>query len=130
MEFTLVIPIFLMLVSGMVDLGVGLDAYMTVISATRDGARMGSNLCGTASPACSSVVSTRVTTAAAAAGITLPAPTITCTTSGGAATSCDSGGAKGGGSISVSVTYTYHMIWPLAFGATIPMSYTSKFMVQ
>jgi len=128
-EFTLVIPIFLMLVSGMVDLGVGLDAYMTVISATRDGARMGSNLCGTASPACSSVVSTRVTTAAAAAGITLPAPTITCTTSGGAATSCDSGGAKAGGSVTVTVTYTYRTIWPLAFGATIPMTYTAKFVV-
>ena len=131
MEFTLVIPIFLMLVSGMVDLGVGLDAYMTVISATRDGARMGSNLCGTASPACSSVVSTRVTTAAAAAGITggLTVLPLVCTTSAGAGTSCDSGGAKGGGSVTVTVTYTYRTIWPLAFGATIPMTYTAKFVV-
>jgi len=129
-EFTLVIPLFLLLVAGMVDLGVGLDAYMTVVSTVRDGARTGANLCGTATPPCSSVVSTRVTNAATAAGITLPAPTLACTTPGGGGTSCDSGGAKGGGSISVSVTYTYHMIWPLAFGATIPMSYTSKFMVQ
>ena len=52
MEFTLVIPIFLLLVSGMIDLGVGLNSYMTVISATRDGARAGANLCGTATPPC------------------------------------------------------------------------------
>ena len=32
--------------------------------------------------------------------------------------------------MTVTVTYQYHPITPLAFGATIPMTYTAKFMVQ
>jgi Flp pilus assembly protein TadG len=129
-EFTLVIPLLLLLVAGMVDLGVGLDRYMTVVNTIRDGARLGANLCGTATPACSSVVRTRVTAAGTAAGVTLPSPSVACTAPAGGSTPCDSGGAKGGGSVTVSVTYTYQMIWPLAFGASIPMSYSAKFMVQ
>jgi Flp pilus assembly protein TadG len=130
-EFALIIPIFLLLVSGMIDFGVGLNNYMNVISATRDGARMGSNLCGTASPPCSAVITNRVTAAAAAAGISsgLSVSAPTCKTSTGGATTCDSGGAKAGGSVTITVTYTYHTIWPLAFGATIPMTYTAKFVV-
>jgi Flp pilus assembly protein TadG len=38
-EFALVVPIFLILVFGIIDFGMGLRAYITVSQATREGAR-------------------------------------------------------------------------------------------
>ena len=41
-EFALVVPIFLILVFGIIDFGMGLRAYITVSQATREGARYAS----------------------------------------------------------------------------------------
>jgi len=41
-EFALLVPIFLILVFGIIDFGMGLRAYITVAQATREGARYGS----------------------------------------------------------------------------------------
>ena len=38
-EFALIIPVFLILVFGVIDFGMGLRAYITVAQATREGAR-------------------------------------------------------------------------------------------
>jgi Flp pilus assembly protein TadG len=38
-EFALIIPIFIILVFGIIDFGMGLRAYITVTQATREGAR-------------------------------------------------------------------------------------------
>ncbi len=126
MEFALIIPVFLMLVAGMVDLGVGLISYMTIINAARDGARVGATACAETAPPCSSVVTTRVN--AAAGGVPVSS-VLVCTSPAGATTTCNAGGAKDGGSVTVRVSTTYHMIWPLAFGATIPMTASAKFLV-
>lgn len=40
-EFALIMPIFLILVFGIIDFGMGLRAYITVAQATREGARYG-----------------------------------------------------------------------------------------
>jgi Flp pilus assembly protein TadG len=40
-EFSLLIPIFLILVFGIIDFGMGLRSYITVTQATREGARYG-----------------------------------------------------------------------------------------
>jgi Flp pilus assembly protein TadG len=40
-EFALILPIFLILVFGIIDFGLGLRAYITVAQATREGARFG-----------------------------------------------------------------------------------------
>ena len=40
-EFALILPIFLILVFGIIDFGMGLRAYITVAQATREGARYG-----------------------------------------------------------------------------------------
>jgi Flp pilus assembly protein TadG len=124
-EFALILPLFLLLLSGMVDFGIGLYDYMTIVTAARDGARVGASTCGTATPGCTASIRNHV----ALSGLS-PTVTVACTTPGGAATSCDAGGAKGGGSVTVTARYTYQMIWPLAFGTQIPMGYTAKFMVQ
>ncbi len=41
LEFALVVPIFLILVFGIVDFGMGFKAYIAVTNATREGARFG-----------------------------------------------------------------------------------------
>lgn len=41
-EFTMVLPVFLILVFGVIDFGMGLRAYITVAQATREGARYAS----------------------------------------------------------------------------------------
>jgi Flp pilus assembly protein TadG len=40
-EFALILPIFVILVFGIIDFGMGLRAYITVAQATREGARYG-----------------------------------------------------------------------------------------
>jgi Flp pilus assembly protein TadG len=41
-EFTLVLPVFLFLLSGLVEIGDTLNSYLTVIDSSRDAARLGS----------------------------------------------------------------------------------------
>ncbi len=128
MEFALVIPTFLLLVAGMIDLGVGLISYMTIINSAREGARVGATACGDPATPCSSIVTDRVT--AAVGNVSLDGLAITCTKPDGSSTVCNTGLAKDGGSITVRVTTNYRTIWPLAFGATIPMTASAKFLVQ
>jgi Flp pilus assembly protein TadG len=124
-EFALIVPLFIMLLAGMIDFGIGLYRYMVIISATRDGARAGSIACGAATPSCSSVITARVN--GAVGGLNLASLSIACVNPDN--TSCNSGSAKDGGSVTVTSVYIYHMVWPLAFGTDIRMSSTAKFMV-
>jgi Flp pilus assembly protein TadG len=130
-EFTLIIPVFFLLLAGMIDFGIGLYRYMTIINAAREGARVASVTCITSSPACTSAVSTRITNAL---GGLSASSTIACATAASpnapSAAICNAGSAKSGGNVTVTISYTYRMIWPLAFGTTIPMTSSSKFMVQ
>lgn len=41
-EFALMLPILMVLVAGIVEIGDGLNSYLSVIAASRDGARLGS----------------------------------------------------------------------------------------
>ena len=57
-EFALVFPLFVLLLAAMVDFGVGLFSYMTVVNAVRDGARLGATDCSVL--ACTIPVEARV----------------------------------------------------------------------
>lgn len=48
-EFALIIPVLLILLVGIVEIGYGINSYLTVVDASRDGARLGAK--GTASDA-------------------------------------------------------------------------------
>lgn len=41
-EFALVVPVLLLLLVGIVEIGYGLNSYLTVVDSARDGARLGS----------------------------------------------------------------------------------------
>lgn len=126
MEFSLVIPLLLILVFGVIDFGMGLRAYITVAQAAREGARFGTvgNLPGTfatgGSGECNGSTKTtvvgRVCSTLDGLGLTNvqsvsvqscdTAPTPTCS----AATTAN---MTSGRSLRVSATYTYHYITPV-----------------
>jgi len=134
-EFALVFPLFILLVAGMVDFGIGLYSYMTLVNATREGARLGTTAC--TALACTNAVKARVT--AASGGLNPSSVSVACTTAAGAAIACTrntaippsaQNGVKDGDSVTVTSSYTYHMIWPLTFGTQIPMTSTVTFMAE
>jgi Flp pilus assembly protein TadG len=134
-EFALVFPLFILLLAAMIDFGIGLYSYMTVVNAARDGARLGATACSVV--ACGDPVKARVT--AASGGLVRPVDvSVGCTRAGGGAVTCDrntaappaQNGAVNGDSVTVTARYTYHLIWPLAFGTQIPMTSTVTFMVE
>ncbi len=114
-EFALVLPVFLLILSGLLDFGFLLYSRMTVINAAREGARVATTM--TDNPgAIPGAVSSRVSEAASG----LPVTTSTSCVLGASNTSpCT---FEAGNSITVTVTYDHHAFFPLLFGATIPLS--------
>ncbi|MGZ5408336.1 MAG: TadE/TadG family type IV pilus assembly protein, partial [Aeromicrobium sp.] len=49
-EFAVVLPVFLLILAGIIDFGLGLYSQMTVINAAREGARLGIVELGVAAP--------------------------------------------------------------------------------
>ena len=130
-EFALVFPLFILLVAGMIDFGMGLYSYMTINNATRDAARLGATMC-TANP-CAGAVKARVT--AAVGGLGIDTPVVTCKASVSAVPphpnpNCTSGTALPGDDVVVTVTYHYRMIWPLAFGNMITMTAQTTMLAE
>jgi Flp pilus assembly protein TadG len=125
-EFALIIPLFLLLVSGMVDFGMGLNASITISNAAREGGRVGA-----VSPD-----STKITTAATNAATGLPGAvtvTVSCTKPGGTTCTLDGSkttGAIAGDTVLVTVALDYPMVWPIALGTKIHLSSTNKQRVE
>lgn len=116
-EFALVLPIFLVLLSGMVDFGMALYTNITLMNATREGARL-----GIIAPDATSIES-RVR--AMATGLNQADLTVSTTCreqSGSSWIACTAPLWQPGDSMVVTADYTYHMIWPLAFGNSIPLT--------
>ena len=129
-EFALVFPLFILLLAGMIDFGIGLYSYMTINNAARDAARLGSTMCS-ANP-CTGAVAARAVNASSGLGVTT---TITCNKvnpdgSKGAAVNCASGTAGKGDQVTVQVDYSYRMVWPLGFGTQIPMTASMTLLVE
>lgn len=122
-EFALVLPVFVLLLAGMIDFGLGLYSYMSLQSAAREGARLGVTDC--TRDDCATTVSSRVT--ASSAGLA-PTVTVTCTSAAGATIACSS--TVPGDSVTVTASYTYRMVWPLTFGTSIPMASSVRMMLE
>jgi Flp pilus assembly protein TadG len=128
-EFTLVLPLFFLLVAGMVDFGMGLYSNMTVINAAREGARL-----SITAPGNPTAVEDRVRAMANGLNATDLTVTTTCqrpdpapaTTWSG----CSSPQWQPGDAVVVKVDYVYHMIWPLAFGNKISMTSTVRMRIE
>jgi len=135
-EFALVFPLFILLVAAMIDFGMGLFSYMTVVNAVRDGARLAATNCSVL--ACTNPVKARVR--ASSGGLVQSGDiSVTCTTAAGGGIACTKNtvippgaqnGVKNGDSITVTAQFTYHMLWPLAFGTQIPLTSTATFLAE
>jgi Flp pilus assembly protein TadG len=139
-EFALVFPLFILLLSGMVDFGMYLYSEMTVTNAVRDGARLGTTACSVL--ACTEAVQARVV--ASSGGLLQPGDVqVQCIVATGPNAGLDSckkntgslkrpaqDGVVNGDSVTVKASYTYHMIWPLAFGSAVGINSSVTFMVE
>jgi Flp pilus assembly protein TadG len=118
-EFAVVLPIFLLLLAGLVDFGLGLYAQMTIINASREGARLGIvelGVPGADINAAKQNVKDRVSEMANGLDVDT---TVTCTPS------CVSGNP-----VVVQVDYPYRLIWPLAFGNSLNLSSTVQMRIE
>ncbi len=122
-EFALVLPVFILLLAGMIDFGLGLYSYMTLQSAAREGARLGVTDCTRTD--CATNVTSRVS---ATSGGLAPTVTVACTSAAGTAVACSS--TVPGDSVTVTAAYTYRMVWPLTFGTSIPMASSVRMMLE
>lgn len=122
-EFALILPVFILLLAGMIDFGMGLYSYMTIQNAAREGARLGVTDC-TATD-CASAVTSKAQAGAPGLAITV---SVTCAKADGTAEACSS--STSGDSVTVGVSYNYAMIWPLTFGANIPMGTSVKMRLE
>ena len=118
-EFAVVLPIFLLLLAGLVDFGLGLYSQMTIINASREGARLGIvelGVPGADVNVAKQHVRDRVDSMANGLDVTT---TVTCTPS------CASGNP-----VVVQVDYPYRLIWPLAFGNSLNLSSTTQMRIE
>ena len=130
-EFALVIPIFMLVLSGILDFGFMLYSRMTVISAAREGARAAIMVPDNTTIV--SVAQAAATSSAAGAGMTVGTPTVTCVQTSASPSSttpiaCTS--AISGDSVKVTVNYTYSSFFPLTFGSTFNLSSTVQMVVE
>jgi len=116
----------MLVLAAIVDFGLGMYSYMTIQNATREGARLAVTNCTKTD--CTAAI--RARTAANSNGLLDGSEvTVTCQDSdGNAGGNCADSEPQD--SVTVSTTYTYHMIWPLTFGTEIPMTSTVTFMLE
>lgn len=125
-EFALVVPVLIVMIFGMVDMGMAINAQAIVSNAAREGARAasfnGANVTAT---------TTVVTSATKYLIGTAPTTTITCQAIGTATTiACSS--ASPGDSVVVQVNYTYKWLTPGVLGlpGQSPIAATSQMRIE
>ena len=124
-EFALVLPLFLLILAGIVDFGMGLATSITVTNATREGARL-----GTVNPSSAAVIA-RVQASATGLDVSRLTVTVTCLeVSGSTYVACSGAPWQPGDSMVVVSTYNYRMLWPLAMGMTLPLSSRVEMRVE
>lgn len=141
-EFAVVLPIFLLILSGILDFGFLLYSRMTVISATREGARVAIDAPKTSTnPATQATLQGRIpglviarVTDAAAGGLNTSALNIHVDCVDKLSTAPGSchfdGTAEPGDSVYVKVDYAYRSFFPLLFGQSFDMSSTVQMVLE
>ena len=146
-EFALVIPVFLLVLSGILDFGFMLFTRMSVINAAREGARVAAMTADDTTIV--NAVQKRVVSAGSSGGITVnPTTDVTLlclqtTSSSYSATTktpqctwtlynkdTNKSGAQPGDSVSVTVNYSYKSFFPLLFGTSFNLSSTVQMVLD
>ena len=125
-EFAVVLPVFLLILAGILDFGLGLYSQMTIINASREGARL-----GVVEPGNVAAVDARVKAMTTGLDQSQLTVTITCERpSGSSFVSCGSPQWQSGDAVVVKVDYDYRMLWPLALGNSLDLSSTVQMRIE
>jgi Flp pilus assembly protein TadG len=128
-EFAVVLPVFLLVLAGILDFGLGLYSQMTIINAAREGARFG--VVDTSTSTLVSDVKARVASMSGGLDQSKLNVTVTCQRpSGSSFTSCSGTQWQPGDGVLVTVHYDYSMLWPLAFGNHLDLSSTVQMRIE
>lgn len=114
-EFALVLPVFLVILCGLMDMGFLLYSRMTVINAAREGARVATTMTEESTGAIRSAIAGQVGGAANGLPVTTDVAFL---------------GDEPGDSFRVTVTHTYHPFFPLLIGTSIPISSTVQMVFE
>jgi Flp pilus assembly protein TadG len=119
-EFCLVVPIFLILLSGVLDFGFMLFQRMSVINAAREGARAAAMVADATTAETTAQQSAVSAAAQGGIGISTSNVVVTCMKAKTfVVEACNT--ASQGDSVRVTVSYTYHTFFPLLLGATFDL---------
>ncbi len=122
----MILPVFLLILAGIIDFGLGLYSQMTVINAAREGARL-----GVVEPGNVAGIDARVQAMSEGLDKSKLTVDITCQRPVGSAfTACSSPQWQSGDAVTVSVKYDYRMLFPLAFGNSINLSSTVQMRIE
>ncbi len=125
-EFAVTLPIFLLLLAGILDFGLGLYSQMTVINAAREGARLGIVDAGNVT-----AIEQRVEAMSGGLDQSKLVVTTSCLRPAGSSfVTCASPQYQSGDAVVVRVDYRYRMLWPLAFGTSLDLSSTVQMRIE
>jgi hypothetical protein len=125
-EFALVLPIFFLVVAGMFDFGLGIYAELTLVNAAREGARI-----GVIDPGDTVAIETRVREMSSNLDASRLTVSIRCDRSvGGSWIACSDPKWQPGDATFVRTDYRYSMLFPLLFGAEIPLSSEMRMRIE
>ena len=129
LEFALVAPVLIMLLLGIVDFGVLMNAQSVVANAVREGARTAA--LGGSTFQSQSAVTSAISHMAGAAK-TGTKVTVTCKSAAGNACSLDDATMDTGGVVTVKLTYVHSWISPLllGFSPNITLQGTSQMRIE
>jgi Flp pilus assembly protein TadG len=125
-EFAIVLPVFFLLVAGMIDFGLGIYSDLTLINAAREGARL-----GVIDPGNTGAIESRVREMAENLDASRLNVSITCERPAGSTfTACGTPQWLPGDATRVVVDYEYPVFFPLLFGTEIPLSSEAKMRIE
>jgi Flp pilus assembly protein TadG len=126
-EFAMILPIFMLVLSGILDFGFLLYSRMGVINAAREGARAAIMVSDYST--IEEVAKGAAISAAAGGGLTVTDVSTTCyETVSTTEKACSD--VTTGDSAAVTVNYVYRTFFPLAFGSTFNLSSTVEMVIE
>jgi Flp pilus assembly protein TadG len=133
-EFALIFPVFMLILAGILDFGFMLYTRMTVINATREGAREAITYVNDPQNI-PTFADQRIRAVAAGTGVVDASLTDTVTCVHIKSASCDfvAGGQpdpQSGDAVKVTTHYTYRSFFPLLFGTTFDLSSTVQMVIE
>jgi Flp pilus assembly protein TadG len=126
-EFAMVLPIFLLVLSAVCDFGFLLFQRMSVINAAREGARAAIMVL---IPSTIDTVASGAAIASAKGGGVTPSSVTTACYAGTSTTTKACGTVVSGDSVAVTVHYAYTTFFPLAFGSSIDITSTVQMVME